>query len=124
MTTVNVHEAKTHLSRLLEAAAAGEEIIIAKAGKPIAKLVPIEKPKREPGRLKGLIQWSDAFFDPLPDDVLEVMENGYEMIRCARSEPLTGHPRADLVAGESPHAFRSCPRCGRRPGKRGLRQQR
>jgi prevent-host-death family protein len=51
MTTVNVHEAKTHLSRLLEAAAAGEEIIIAKAGKPIAKLVPIEKPKREPGRL-------------------------------------------------------------------------
>ncbi|MGH8606418.1 MAG: type II toxin-antitoxin system Phd/YefM family antitoxin [Gammaproteobacteria bacterium] len=78
MTIVNVHEAKTHLSRLLEAAAAGEEIIIAKAGKPIAKLVPIEKPKREPGRLKGLIQWSDTFFDPLPDDVLEVMENGYK----------------------------------------------
>jgi prevent-host-death family protein len=77
MTTVNVHEAKTHLSRLLEAAAAGEEIIIAKAGKPIAKLVPIAKPKREPGRLKGLIQWSDAFFDPLPKDMLEVMENGY-----------------------------------------------
>lgn len=78
MTIVNVHEAKTNLSRLLEAAAAGEEIIIAKAGKPIAKLVPIEKPKREPGRLKGLIRWSDAFFDPLPDDVLEVMENGYK----------------------------------------------
>ncbi|MGH2398009.1 MAG: type II toxin-antitoxin system Phd/YefM family antitoxin [bacterium] len=77
MTTVNVHEAKTH-SRLLEAAASGEEIIIAKAGKPIAKLVPIGKPKREPGRLKGLIQWSDAFFDPLPEDMLEVMENGYE----------------------------------------------
>ncbi|MGH8612472.1 MAG: type II toxin-antitoxin system Phd/YefM family antitoxin [Gammaproteobacteria bacterium] len=78
MTIVNVHEAKTHLSRLLEAVAAGEEIIIAKAGKPIAKLVPIEKPKREPGRLKGLIQWSDTFFDPLPEDVLEVMENGYK----------------------------------------------
>ena len=78
MTIVNVHEAKTNLSRLLEAAAAGEEIIIAKAGKPIAKLVPIEKPKREPGRLKGLIQWSGVFFDPLPDDVLEVMENGYK----------------------------------------------
>jgi len=78
MTIVNVHEAKTNLSRLLEAAAAGEEIIIAKAGKPVAKLVPIEQPKREPGRLKGLIQWSDTFFDPLPDDVLEVMENGYK----------------------------------------------
>ncbi len=78
MTTFKLHEAKTNLSRLLEAAAAGEEIIIAKAGKPIAKLVPIEKPKREPGRLEGLIQWSDAFLDPLPDAVLEVMENGYK----------------------------------------------
>ncbi|MGQ0594101.1 MAG: type II toxin-antitoxin system Phd/YefM family antitoxin [Gammaproteobacteria bacterium] len=78
MTTVNVHEAKTNLSRLLEAATAGEEIIIARAGNPIARLVPIEKPKREPGRLKGLIQWSDAFFDPLPDDLLEAMENGYQ----------------------------------------------
>jgi prevent-host-death family protein len=82
MTTVNVHEAKTHLSRLLEAAAAGEEIIIAKAGKPIAKLVPIAKPKRESGRLKGLIQWSDAFLGPLPEDMLEVMEKGY------RQDPL------------------------------------
>ena len=78
MSVVNVHEAKTHLSRLLEAAAAGEEIIIAKAGKPVAKLVPIEKPKRIPGRLKGLIRWSDAFFDPLPDDILDTMENGYK----------------------------------------------
>lgn len=53
MSTVNIHEAKTHLSRLLEAVAAGEEVIIAKAGKPIAKLVPIEKPKCKPGALKG-----------------------------------------------------------------------
>ena len=78
MSVVNIHEAKTHLSRLLEAVAAGEEVIIAKAGKPVAKLVPIEKPKRVPGRLKGLIQWSDTFFDPLPDDILNIMENGYE----------------------------------------------
>jgi prevent-host-death family protein len=78
MSTVNIHEAKTHLSRLLEAAAAGEEIIIAKAGKPIAKLVPIEKPKRKPGALKGTFILDDAFFEPLPDDVLNVMENGYE----------------------------------------------
>jgi len=78
MSTVNIHEAKTHLSRLLEAVAAGEEIIIAKAGKPIAKLVPIEKPKRKPGTLKGTFIIDDAFFEPLPDDALDVMENGYE----------------------------------------------
>ena len=78
MSVVNVHQAKTHLSRLLEAVAAGEEVIIAKAGKPVAKLVPIERPKRIPGRLQGLIQWSDAFFDPLPENILDAMENGYE----------------------------------------------
>jgi len=68
MSTVKIHEAKTHLSRLLEAVAAGEEIIIAKAGKPIAKLVPIEKPKRKPGALKRTFIIDDAFFEPLPDD--------------------------------------------------------
>ncbi|MGH6635437.1 MAG: type II toxin-antitoxin system Phd/YefM family antitoxin [Gammaproteobacteria bacterium] len=78
MTTVNVHQAKTHLSRLLEAVAAGEEVIIAKAGRPVAKLVPFDQPKRAPGRLKGMIQWSDGFFDPLPEDLIEVMEEGYE----------------------------------------------
>jgi prevent-host-death family protein len=78
MSTVNIHEAKTHLSRLLEAVAAGEEVIIAKAGKPIAKLVPIEKPNRKPGALKGTFIIDDAFFEPLPDDVLDVMETGYE----------------------------------------------
>ena len=78
MSVVNVHEAKTHLSRLLDAAAAGEEIIIAKAGKPVAKLVPIEKPKRKPGALKGTFIMDDSFFDPLPDEVLDVMENGYK----------------------------------------------
>lgn len=59
MTTeiVNVHAAKTHLSRLLERAEAGEEIVIGRAGKPIAKLVPFhaERPKRVFGRLKGQI---------------------------------------------------------------------
>lgn len=78
MSVVNVHEAKTHLSRLLDAAAAGEEIIIAKAGKPVAKLVPIEKPKRKPGALEGTFIMDDSFFDPLPEDVLDVMENGYK----------------------------------------------
>lgn len=70
MQTVNTHEAKTHLSRLLSRAHAGEEIIIAKAGTPYAKLVPFEKPtKREPGIAKGSV--TDAFFEPLPDDELE-----------------------------------------------------
>ena len=62
MSTVNIHEAK------LEAVAAGEEVIIAKAGKPIAKLVPIEKPKRKAGALKGTFIIDDAFFEPLPHD--------------------------------------------------------
>jgi prevent-host-death family protein len=67
-TKVNVHEAKTHLSRLLEKARAGEEIVIAKAGRPIVRLVPVTErpPKRQPGTLKGLVKMDDAFFDPLP----------------------------------------------------------
>jgi prevent-host-death family protein len=61
MTQVNIHEAKTHLSRLVERAAAGEEIVIAKAGKPRAKLVPVEEapPKRELGFWKGKIWLAD-----------------------------------------------------------------
>ncbi|HEV3309064.1 MAG TPA: type II toxin-antitoxin system Phd/YefM family antitoxin [Chloroflexota bacterium] len=67
---VNVHAAKTHLSRLLEEVHAGEEIIIAKAGKPYARLVPFEpRGKRKLGFLN--IQISDAFFEPLPEDELE-----------------------------------------------------
>ncbi|MBT3310121.1 MAG: type II toxin-antitoxin system Phd/YefM family antitoxin [Gammaproteobacteria bacterium] len=73
MHTVNIHEAKTHLSRLLNRAHAGDEIIIAKAGTPYAKLVPIEKPtKREPGIAKGAV--TDAFFESLPDDELRHWE--------------------------------------------------
>jgi prevent-host-death family protein len=66
--TVNVHEAKTHLSRLLDRAHAGEEITIAKSGKPYARLVPLEQPtrKRRPGTLKGMAELTDAFFEPLP----------------------------------------------------------
>ena len=66
--TVNVHEAKTHLSRLLERVERGEEIVIARAGKPIAKLVAIEPaPRRRPmGLYKGQIRMSDDFDEPLP----------------------------------------------------------
>lgn len=62
---VNVHEAKTTLSRLLEDARAGEEIILAKAGKPYARLMPLaeQQTKRRPGTLPGRV--CDAFFEPL-----------------------------------------------------------
>ena len=72
MKIVNIHAAKTHLSSLVEEAAAGEEIIIVKAGKPIARLVPLDKKKdigRTLGMLKGKIWISDDFDDPLPPEV-------------------------------------------------------
>jgi prevent-host-death family protein len=79
--TVNVHEAKTHLSKLLERVHAGEEIIVAKAGKPYAKLVPVgapDKPKRrKPGSLAHLGPIPDSFFDPLPEDELDAWEGKY-----------------------------------------------
>ena len=73
-TTVNVHEAKTHLSRLLERVARGEEIVIAKAGRAVAKLVPLEKAKRRPGRLRGRLRLRDDFDAPLPESVLREFE--------------------------------------------------
>jgi prevent-host-death family protein len=73
MGIVNIHEAKTHLSRLLERVKAGEEVIIGKAGKPIAKLVPFTtKPERlKPGIAKGKIWIADNFDDPLPEDIMK-----------------------------------------------------
>lgn len=72
MTQVNVHEAKTNLSKLLARVEAGEEVIIARGKEPVARLVPIEKPKKQSllGRYKGKFELSDAFFEPLPDDEL------------------------------------------------------
>lgn len=68
---VNIHEAKTHLSRLLERVALGEEVIIAKAGKPVAKLVPIAaaRPKFQFGSSKGEFVVPDDFNDPLPKEI-------------------------------------------------------
>ena len=74
MTIVNIHQAKTHLSRLLEQAAAGEEIVIARAGKPIAKLVPVGSMRRTLGGLEGSGSVPPDFDAPLPDDVLEAFE--------------------------------------------------
>ena len=74
METINIHEAKTHLSRLLARAHAGEEVIIAKSGKPYAKLVPVAPvTKRTPGIAKG--QVTEEFFDPLPDEELGAWGN-------------------------------------------------
>jgi prevent-host-death family protein len=69
---VNVHEAKTQLSRLLERVEAGEEIIIARAGKPVARLVALtqETPQRKAGRLEGKIRIPDSFFEPMTDEEL------------------------------------------------------
>jgi len=75
MTMVNIHAAKTHLSRLVDQAAAGDEIVIARAGKPVARLVPLaEKPKRILGLLKGQLKIPKDFDAPLPDDVLALFE--------------------------------------------------
>ena len=76
MQTVNIHEAKTHLSRLLERVAGGEEIVIAKAGKAIARLMPLEAApqKRELGLLKGKLNVPDDFDKPLTEDDLALFE--------------------------------------------------
>jgi prevent-host-death family protein len=72
MIEVNIHEAKTHLSRLLARVAAGEEVLIARAGKPVARLVPVDRPRRRrvPGRDKGKGWIADDFDAPLPPDLL------------------------------------------------------
>jgi len=71
MKTVNIHEAKTHLSRLIARAAEGEEIIISKAGRPVAKLVGFARParRRELGLARGQIIVHDDFDAPLPEDI-------------------------------------------------------
>ena len=75
METVNIHQAKTQLSRLVERASAGEEIIIARAGKPVARLAPLERrAPRRLGLLKGRIWISEDFDAPLPGDLLDLFE--------------------------------------------------
>ena len=71
-TVVNVHEAKTHLSRLLERVRQGEEIVIAKSGEPVARLVGIrdQPERRTPGSAKGMLWVSEDFDDPLPEEIL------------------------------------------------------
>jgi prevent-host-death family protein len=72
---VSIHAAKTHLSRLIARAEAGEEIVIARGRKPVVKLVSIApKPKRVPGRWKGQISIGPEFFEPLPPEELDAWD--------------------------------------------------
>ncbi len=72
MIEVNIHEAKTQLSRLLARAAAGEEVIIARSGEPVARLVPIERPgdRRVLGLAAGLVVIEDDFDDPVDPETM------------------------------------------------------
>jgi len=76
MTTVNVHEAKTNLSKLLRRVEKGEEIVIARDGEPVVRLVPFARRprRRKPGSDKGLIWMSDDFDAPLDDELLDLFE--------------------------------------------------
>lgn len=76
MQTLNIHDAKTHFSKLIEAVSAGEKVIIAKAGKPVATLSAIEAQAapRKPGALKGKIHIAADFDSQLPDDVIDTFE--------------------------------------------------
>jgi prevent-host-death family protein len=73
MKTVNLHAAKTHLSRLVDEAAGGEDVIIAKSGRPIVRLVPVTGTARRGGfgTLRGRIRIGDDFDAPLPESVLQ-----------------------------------------------------
>lgn len=78
MQTVNIHQAKTHLSRLVDEAAGGREIVIARAGRPVARLVPlaVAPARKRFGRLKGRIRIPADFDAPLPGEVLDGFEGG------------------------------------------------
>ena len=79
MKLVNIHDAKTHLSRLLDRVAAGEEITIGKAGKPVARLVPYRtvRAPRRPGGWEGRV-WVSRDFDELPDSVRDAFGGKHE----------------------------------------------
>ena len=79
MRTVNIDEAKTHFSNLVEEACQGQEIVISKSGKPMARLIGIipAKPIRKPGFLKGKIEIADDFDAPLPSDILDAFEGRF-----------------------------------------------
>ncbi len=76
MATFSIHQTKTHLSRILKLLNADEEIVIARYGKPVARLIPYETSgtNRKSGSLKGVIKFDESFFDELPEDELSAWE--------------------------------------------------
>ena len=76
MHMVNIHDAKTHLSAILKRVESGEDVLIAKAGKPIARISPIpaSSAKRQPGSAKGKIVMTQNFMEPLPENLLREFE--------------------------------------------------
>jgi prevent-host-death family protein len=90
-----VHQAKTHLSRLLKEAEAGQEVIVMRGSRPIAKIVPIVSPEPEPeppfrlaGAYRGKISWSEDAFDPMTDE--ELIESGLGYMLDAPLVPPSG----------------------------------
>lgn len=76
---VKIHQAKTQLSKLIAAALAGEEVVIARGSEPLVKLTPLPRKRTTPrvaGRYKGQFALTDAFFEPLPEDELALWEDG------------------------------------------------
>ena len=71
MATVNIHEAKTHFSKLVDRVLQGEEVVIAKAGRPVARLVPLppKVPRRTPGSARGQVEVGTDFDEPLPAEI-------------------------------------------------------
>lgn len=76
MQQINIHEAKTQFSKLIASVEKGEEIIIARYGEPVARLIPFRKHSvpRTPGSAKGKFTVPPEFFEPLPDDILDAFE--------------------------------------------------
>ena len=97
-TTVNIFQAKTQLSKLIEKVERGEDVIIARAGKPVARLTRLapEKPKIRFGGLKGKIWIADDFDAPLPDEILADFEDG-PIFPPERPEP----PEADSIGDQT-----------------------
>lgn len=95
METVNIHEAKTHLSRLVERAARGEPLIIAKAGKPMVKVVPLDTPEPKPKRWVGFMKRDIAVpedFDTMFADEIEAMFKGRQGDCCSTRVCCCGPP--------------------------------
>jgi len=89
MKTVNIHEAKTHLSRLVEEVAAGAEVVIARAGRPVARLVPMghAASARKPGLLKGRVEVAEEFDSALPPAVLAQFYGAVPKGHARRKKP-------------------------------------